>query len=264
MKKLSSFGVSVIVHGVILAGIFFAYLSYKHFQKENKKQKESYICIQAQQVVNQLPKKLPPSKTQTKQEIQQHVKKEKKLKKSTISKNIKKIQKPKHKTIKPKITKKKIIKKSPKQKKEHIPKPHTPPAKKNIENSHPIPALPPQKKQTTPPPPINTPTPSFQDSPIPQQTYTQSYIDKNIEKIRELIAQNIYYPRKARRRHIEGKVILRFRLTTDGVIKDVTVVSSEHDVLSYAAKQILILIEDKVPKPKEDITLTLPIIYKLK
>ena len=93
--------------------------------------------------------------------------------------------------------------------------------------------------------------------------YSQEYIDKNIAKIRELIAQNIYYPRKARRRHIEGEVVLQFSITTSGTITNVKVLSSNHDVLSYAAKQVLILIEEKVPKPKEKVTLTLPIEYKL-
>jgi len=98
---------------------------------------------------------------------------------------------------------------------------------------------------------------------IPKRSYQKEYLDQHLNKIRELIAANIYYPRKARRRHIEGKVILRVILTQNGKIKQMEVVTSVSPTLSHAAKQVMIMIEDQLPHPKEEIDLTIPFIYQL-
>jgi len=98
---------------------------------------------------------------------------------------------------------------------------------------------------------------------VKKENYQKTYIDKNLSKIRKLIEENIYYPRKARRKHIEGEVILKFCITKNGEIEKLNVVSSSSDILTHAAKQVIIMIENQLPKPKEDITITIPLNYRL-
>ena len=40
----------------------------------------------------------------------------------------------------------------------------------------------------------------------------KEYIDENVLKIRELISDNLYYPRSARKRGIVGDVLVKFTL----------------------------------------------------
>ncbi len=250
MKHFSSFTVSLLTHLGILALVFVVYKTYKHTINAKEASKEKFICIKAQQIVSST-KEIKQKKTFKKEEV--------KAKKAHSTKQKKEIKK----------TPKKIIKKTPRKK-----------LQKKVENkqveSHTesikqeeklqktqaskITKTKPPQKQFRP----KAPLPSPITTPVVKKNYTKEYLDKNIAKIRALIQENIYYPRKARKRHIEGTVILRFQITIEGIIKDITVISSDHDVLTNAAKQVLILIEDQVPKPKENITITLPISYKLR
>ncbi len=96
-----------------------------------------------------------------------------------------------------------------------------------------------------------------------QENYSTQYISKNISIIRKLIAENLYYPRKARRRHIQGTVKVRFTLTQKGKIENIQLLSYPADILAKSSITTLKNIENKLPKPKEEITITLPIVYKL-
>ena len=94
-------------------------------------------------------------------------------------------------------------------------------------------------------------------------TSTNKYRLHNVETIRKLIAENLYYPRKARKRHIEGIVNVRFRLTQSGKITDIQILSNSPKILSKAAITTLENIEELFPHPDEDMMITIPIVYKI-
>lgn len=93
--------------------------------------------------------------------------------------------------------------------------------------------------------------------------YSDDYLALNKDSIYTLIKENLYYPLSARKRGIEGLVVLKFILTKRAEVCNVQVIESSSDILSNAAIKTIEELSKKFPSPKEDITITLPIEYKL-
>jgi len=96
-----------------------------------------------------------------------------------------------------------------------------------------------------------------------EKSYIVNYIDNNLYQIRELIKDNLYYPRKARRKKITGEVVVKFRLKTNGKIDNIQVISSTHKILSRSAIRTIENLSSLLPKPKKEIIISLPIEYSL-
>ena len=86
---------------------------------------------------------------------------------------------------------------------------------------------------------------------------------KNLQIIAQLIQENLYYPRRARKRGIQGEVVVQFILTKNATISCIKILSSTHGILSKASLETLNNIANKLPKPNKNITLTIPIQYVL-
>lgn len=89
------------------------------------------------------------------------------------------------------------------------------------------------------------------------------YLDENIKLITQLIQENLYYPRSARKRGITGKVVVEFIISIDSTVRDVKIKSSQSDILSRAAVKTIENLSTKFPKPKQELTLKVPITYSL-
>jgi len=89
------------------------------------------------------------------------------------------------------------------------------------------------------------------------------YLEENLERIVALLQENLYYPRRARKRAIEGDVVVKFTLSKDAEVLQSTIVSSSSDILSRAALKTLQELSGEFPKPKEKLIITLPIEYRL-
>lgn len=89
------------------------------------------------------------------------------------------------------------------------------------------------------------------------------YIDEHLEKIIKILRENLYYPRHARKRGIQGEILVRFTLSKEAKISDIEVLSSKSEILSRGAIQTIKNIDNKLPKPKEEITFNIPISYRL-
>lgn len=96
------------------------------------------------------------------------------------------------------------------------------------------------------------------------QSYSSSYTKLNIKKIKALIAKSVYYPKQARRRHVEGVVKVRFDLHEDGSISNIKVINSAHELLDSAATKTIQKLQGRFPKPQERVTLVVPIAFKLR
>ena len=91
----------------------------------------------------------------------------------------------------------------------------------------------------------------------------EEYLKDNLSKIATLIKENLYYPRVARKRGIQGSVTVRFKLLRDATVIQITAISSDSGVLTRAAIKTIKELSGKFPKPKIDLTITLPIQYSL-
>ena len=97
----------------------------------------------------------------------------------------------------------------------------------------------------------------------PSLTPQKKYLKENLAEIIELLQENLYYPRRARKRGIEGEVILRFKLSTTAEVSDIEVISSKSDILNRGAIRTIEELSYKFPKPSEELDLKVPIFYKL-
>jgi len=112
---------------------------------------------------------------------------------------------------------------------------------------------------------INLPTKSIEvKKVIKKVNFEAQYIDENIKKIIELLKENLYYPRSARKRGVVGEVIVKFRLNKDSSINNIKIISSDSKILSRAAIKTIKNLSFIFPKPKGELLLQVPINYNLK
>lgn len=225
IRHSSSFFVSLVFH-IILA--FALYLTYKTiFFSEKKKEKETRIKIELCNI-------------------------------QTIQKEISKP------SVKPEVIPEKIPKKIPLKKiqKKLIKKVKAPPQKpiikvKPVSKVIPLPEV--VEKVIYKEELIIIPTREEKEELLEKQ-----YIDNNIQKITQLLSDNLYYPRSARKRGITGTILVQFTLSTSASIHSISIIKSNSEVLSRAAIQTIENLSGVFPKPQEDLTLNVPIEYKLR
>jgi len=111
-------------------------------------------------------------------------------------------------------------------------------------------------------------TPAAQEKveapPTPESTPEERYIKEHISKIMALLRKNLYYPRMARKRHIQGKVMVSFELMPNGDIRNITIEEAKREILGRAAVTTIERLEGKFPLPSESLILHVPIMYQLK
>jgi len=111
-------------------------------------------------------------------------------------------------------------------------------------------------------------TPAAQEKveapPTPESTPEERYVKAHISEIMVLLRKNLYYPRMARKRHIQGKVMVRFELLPNGEIRNITIEEAKREILGNAAVTTIERLEGKFPPPSETLTLHVPIMYQLK
>lgn len=101
------------------------------------------------------------------------------------------------------------------------------------------------------------------DSKLMQEVPKDDYIEINMQKISELLKENLYYPISARKRNITGSVKVSFTLGIDAKVYNIKIVESENDILSRAAIKTIEDLSTKFPKPTKELILSVPINYNL-
>ena len=245
IRHSKSLFASLTLHSILLLLIIVAWQNWPKKEKEPEKKICLKMChIQEPKIIPkkiesivEKPKIIPPPPP--KKIVKPKVKPKKKPKKKIVKKRIKPKPKPKKKIVP-------LVKKVP---------------KKVIEPKiEPIPI------------PIIEEEPIVQKivQQLPQETQAQKakrlekdYLDKHLKKIVRLLRDNLYYPRSARKRGITGEVMVKFKLLQNGLIEYVKVTASKSDILSRAATKTIQDLSGDFPKPKEALTLHVPISYAL-
>ena len=87
--------------------------------------------------------------------------------------------------------------------------------------------------------------------------------DKYLSHIREIIQNNMPYPHIARKRVLEGKVLVSFIICVDGKAQEITITkSSGFEILDKSAIETVKRVSP-FPKPPAQVALIIPIVYKL-
>ena len=98
---------------------------------------------------------------------------------------------------------------------------------------------------------------------MPTHSYEEDYVETNLAQIQTLLSQNLYYPKIARKRGIEGEVMVSFCVLTNGEVQNIKVLKTSRDILGRAAIKTIKNLSGHFPKPKTELTLHVPIRYSL-
>ncbi|MBD3800200.1 MAG: energy transducer TonB [Campylobacterales bacterium] len=93
---------------------------------------------------------------------------------------------------------------------------------------------------------------------------SEGYMNEHLAIIAQLLERHLYYPRMARKRHIEGEVIASFRVEPDGSVHDVTIQQHAREILDRAAIRTITSLSGHLPHPRHALTLNVPIRFVLK
>ncbi len=97
----------------------------------------------------------------------------------------------------------------------------------------------------------------------PKPSVQKQYVQTNLSAIRAMLQENFYYPLSARKRGIQGEVVVKFTLLKNSGIKDIIIIKSSPGILDSAARKTIEALDGKLPAPSEDLVLELPINYRL-
>lgn len=231
VRHFSSFIFSSIVHIFLLALLFLTYEVWRYSAKEVEKTR---VTLKLLSVVDR-------------QDIHMPQKKE----------VVEKIHMPKEIKQEPKVIEKKIIQKQIKE----VPVIQTEEQISTVAEIAETKEITPKEMNTT-----TTQKPvavKNQDFSHAKKQPDEMYFEENLQKISQLLEENLYYPRSARKRREEGVVIVEFMLQTDATVHDIKVIESQSDILSRAAMKTIDDLSGTFPKPKESLRLRVPITYKL-
>ena len=264
-KHSKSLFVSLLIHSLLLGVVFYAYTTATAYVGKTK---EKRVCIKLgtiQEVAAKKSEIVSKTATTTDKKVIE--------KKKVVKKPVKKVKKkvPKKKPLK-KIKKKPIKKKNTPIKKK-VPQKVIPPEPKQLEivEEEKIPEVITGKEElcskTAKEDKNKKEKACKNDS---KATTTQQkpsakevYINQHLQEIARLLQENLYYPRRARKRGIEGKVLVKFTLQRNAEVVDVEVVSSSNSILSRGAMKTLENLSGQFPHPDETLVLTVPISYRL-
>ena len=255
MRHSRSFVISLLIHAGLLASLFLAYKELKPALSESKEQRVAVplCCLTKEQRavphVHDTPLDSPKPKKETPKELPKKVLKQEARPKKITPKELKKVPVkevepiPKVKEVLP------VAKEEPKEK-------ETPVTEK--------PVVVEVEQETQPTQSVNDVAQVQEESTQPAMSPQEQYMDEHLAKIVALLQENLYYPRSARRRGVEGEVLVSFVLRKDASVSNITIVSSEHSLLSKGAIETIESLAGKFPHPQEDLELTIPINYTLR
>ncbi|MGB7402213.1 MAG: TonB family protein [Arcobacter sp.] len=95
-----------------------------------------------------------------------------------------------------------------------------------------------------------------------KKTYEQDFLNEHLKQIVVLIQKNIKYPKRAKRLNIQGKVLIRFKILTNGEIREIKSISG-HTLLIKSSLEAIEKASKAFPKVKKDIVIKVPIQYTL-
>lgn len=232
MKRyFGSFFLTLFIYLSAATTLFYVY-SNSEFNKEKIEEPVKKISLNHVEIKPIIKKELPK-----KEEIKKV--QEKIIKKEVVKKQIK----PKVKS-KPKA--KKVVKKTIKKeiRKQEVQKP----VKKVV------------KEET-----ITTPKPVISKKAVntaPKVNAKQEFLNKHLSQIRNLINENIKYPKRARKLKIQGLVTVKFKILKDGKLGEIQIIDG-NKFLRKSTIEAIKRAASNFPKTTTDIEIKIPIAYKL-
>lgn len=253
MRHSRSFILSLLIHGALLASLFLAYKELKPALSESKEQRVAVplCCLTKEQRaiphVHDTPVQTSKPKKETPKEIPKKVVKKESQPKKNTPKEVKKVPLKEAEPVKLEEEPTPVVKETPEKEVAVLEEPADEVAQVSEKTSSSEDVVEPQPQASE-----------------PVQSAQEQYMDEHLAKIVALLQEHLYYPRSARRRGVEGEVLVSFVLRKDASVSDIAIVSSQHALLSKGAIETIESLAGKFPHPNEDLELTIPINYTLR
>jgi len=238
--KHKSLFYSLLIHSSLVALVFFA----MYTTKEEKHEVYSLVNLQSMYIC--APSAAKPLKKR--QEIVQRPRSEKPV----VNPVVKKI-----KPLEKKLVKKVLPKQRPMSRKVLVKKEE--PVKKQEELT-----------KTFEPSQVATKTAVAEEKTAPVVTvsekklsYEAQYMQDNIALINALIKKNLFYPRLAKKRGMQGKAMVSFTLNVDGEVIGIKALGDLSSILKKSAIKTVRKASFSFPHPHQVLALRIPIVYKL-
>lgn len=97
----------------------------------------------------------------------------------------------------------------------------------------------------------------------PEVDYEAQYMEDNIALINALIRKNLFYPKLAKKRGLEGKTMVSFTLNEEGEVIAIEAIGMAASILKKSAIATVEKASSSFPRPKVTLALRIPIVYKL-
>lgn len=97
----------------------------------------------------------------------------------------------------------------------------------------------------------------------PKIDYEAQYMEDNIALINALIRKNLFYPRLAKKRGLQGKTMVSFTLNENGEVISIEAMGIVSSILKKSAIKTVEKASSSFPHPKVTLALRIPIVYKL-
>jgi periplasmic protein TonB len=252
-RHSSSFIISLLFHSLLLIVIFYSYKTLSSSSQEEMQEKR--VCVALSCLPHKIDEPHKPTPSQPKE-----IKAEKKKPQKKVSQKQKKIEKPK-KVVSPVVEDLVVVQESeekPEKREEEVVTEESEAEHETKEVEKLVPDYEAIKEEQT----KELKKDSNQKN--PEVSSQEAYMNEHLQEIVRLLQENLYYPRSARKRGIEGQVVVKFKLSRNAEVISVEILSSEHSILSRGAIKTIESLSQKFPEPKEDIVLSIPINYSLR
>lgn len=101
--------------------------------------------------------------------------------------------------------------------------------------------------------------------PPPPPNVQKEFLNAHLGEIREILAQNLKYPKMAQKLRMQGEVRIAFSLDSDGSVSNIKVIeSSGFDLLDSDAASLIEKTASRFPKPSESVRISVPLSYVLR
>ena len=95
-------------------------------------------------------------------------------------------------------------------------------------------------------------------------SYEARYMEDNLALINALIKKHLSYPRMAKKRGLQGKVLVSFRLQTNGEVVRINTTGNASPIFKKSAIETIRKAAGSFPVTQENLDLQIPIVYKLR
>ncbi|MDD2828302.1 MAG: TonB family protein [Sulfuricurvum sp.] len=131
----------------------------------------------------------------------------------------------------------------------------------------PLPIVQPVTPAITPPPitpPPAQPPKKIAPPPPPPPNVQKEFLNAHLGEIRELLVQNLKYPKMAQKLKMQGEVRIAFSLDSDGSVSNIKVTEgSGFEILDNDAVALIEKMASRFPKPTESVRINVPLSYVL-